>query len=363
MLDYLKHAYEQLGTGILSKWAVIWPVLAKTVLVLLGAVLVWALFKRVLKRVRTRAQKYEFVRHHEEIFGLIQKAVWYTLVFVIGIYMVSLFKMPILEKIFYAALIILLAMPVKDFTLLLLRYLEQNFIKKTESKIDDIVFDLLNKFSGVIIFAVAILLALDVLGINVVPFVAGAGVAGIAIGFAAKDTLSNLIAGVLLIMDRPFEVGDRIEVWSAPKNSASWGDVIDIGLRATKIKTTDNIVIIIPNNEIMTRDIINYTTISTDIRVRIPIGVSYDTDINKAKSVIVDVAKTAEWVQKDPPPKVVVRQFGESSVDLELRVWIRDARKRMDTISYMTDKVKEVFDKEGIEIPYPKRDITIMQPG
>lgn len=361
MLDYLKHAYEQIEVGILSKWAVIWPVLAKTVLVLLGAVLVWALFKRVLKRVRTRAQKYEFVRHHEEIFGLIQKAVWYTLVFVIGIYMVSLFKMPILEKIFYAALIILLAMPVKDFTLLLLRYLEQNFIKKTESKVDDIVFDLLNKFSGVIIFAVAILLALDVLGINVVPFVAGAGVAGIAIGFAAKDTLSNLIAGVLLIMDRPFEVGDRIEVWSAPKNSASWGDVIDIGLRATKIKTTDNIVIIIPNNEIMTRDIINYTTISTDIRVRIPIGVSYDTDINKAKSVIVDVAKTAEWVQKDPPPKVVVRQFGESSVDLELRVWIMDARKRMDTISYMTDKVKEVFDKEGIEIPYPKRDITIVQ--
>jgi small-conductance mechanosensitive channel len=93
------------------------------------------------------------------------------------------------------------------------------------------------------------LLALDVLGINVVPFVAGAGVVGIAVGFAAKDTLSNLIAGVLLIMDRPFEVGDRIEVWSAPKNSATWGDVIDIGLRATKIKTTDNIVIIIPNNE------------------------------------------------------------------------------------------------------------------
>ncbi|MBW2317479.1 MAG: mechanosensitive ion channel, partial [Deltaproteobacteria bacterium] len=140
---------------------------------------------------------------------------------------------------------------------------------------------------------------------------------------------------ILLIMDRPFEVGDRIEVWSAPKNSASWGDVINIGLRATKIRTTDNIVIIIPNNEIMMRDIVNYTTISTDIRVRIAIGVSYDTDIQKAKSVIVDVAKT--------------------------RVWIKDARKRMDTISFMTDNIKEAFDREGIEIPYPKRDINIIQ--
>ena len=112
-----------------------------------------------------------------------------------------------------------------------------------------------------------------------------AGVAGVAIGFAAKDTLSNLIAGILLIIDRPFEVGDRIEVWSAPAGSATWGDVIDIGLRATKIKTTDNIVIIIPNNEIMLRDIINYTIISENIRVRINIGIAYDADLKKAKNV------------------------------------------------------------------------------
>jgi small-conductance mechanosensitive channel len=191
------------------------------------------------------------------------------------------------------------------------------------------------------------------------PFIAGAGVAGIAIGFAAKDTLSNLIAGVLLIIDRPFEVGDRIEVWSAPAGSASWGDVIDIGLRATKIKTTDNIVIIIPNNEIMMRDIVNYTIISTKIRVRINVGVAYDADIEKAKDLIINVATSVDWISKTPAPKVVVRNFGESSVDLQLRVWIDDARKRMDTISHVTDKIKTAFDKQGIEIPYPKRDIII----
>jgi small-conductance mechanosensitive channel len=155
-------------------------------------------------------------------------------------------------------------------------------------------------------------------------------------------------------------VGDRIEVWSAPAGSASWGDVIDIGLRATKIKTTDNIVIIIPNNEIMKRDIVNYTIISTKIRVRINVGVAYDADIEKAKDLIINVAKSVDWISKTPAPRVVVRNFGESSVDLQLRVWIDDARKRMDTISHVTDKIKSAFDEHGIEIPYPKRDITII---
>ncbi|MEJ2641456.1 MAG: mechanosensitive ion channel family protein [Desulfosarcinaceae bacterium] len=225
---------------------------------------------------------------------------------------------------------------------------------------DDILFDLLNKFAGVIVYSIAIVLALDMLGINVMPFVAGAGVLGVAVGFAAKDTLSNLIAGVLLIIDRPFEVGDRIEVWSAPNGSATWGDVIDVGLRATRIKTTDNIVIIIPNNQIMTRDIVNYTTITSSIRVRINIGVGYGTDIEKAKRLIIQAAQEADWVLREPAPKVVVRNFGESSVDLQLRVWIANARRRMDTISHVTDRVHSIFAREGIEIPYPKRDIQVI---
>jgi len=248
----------------------------------------------------------------------------------------------------------------KKILIILLTYLENNLADKTETKIDDIIFDLLNKFSGIIIYALAVVLSLDILGVNVMPFIAGAGVIGIAIGFAAKDTLSNLIAGVLLIIDRPFEIGDRIEVWSAPAGSATWGDVIDIGLRATKIQTTDNIIIIVPNNEIMMRDIINYTIITSKIRVRINIGIAYDADMLKAKDIILKVVDSIPWVLKEPLPKVVATAFGESSVDLQLRAWIDDARKRMDTISHVTDKVKEAFDKDGIKIPYPRRDITII---
>jgi small-conductance mechanosensitive channel len=333
--------------------------LLKAVAALVIAAFVWLIVKRILSSFEIRTKKYNFFQNNEKIFPIIRKALFYGLILVIGTYLIRLFDIELLEKSFDAFIIILLASPATDFLHLLLSYLERHFLGKEDTKIDDIVFDLLNKFAGAAIYAIAIILALDILGINVMPFIAGAGIAGIAIGFAAKDTLSNLIAGVVLILDRPFEIGDRIEVWSAPTGSATWGDVIDIGLRATKIKTTDNLVIVIPNNEIMKRDIVNYTIITSKIRIRINIGIAYDADLKKAKKIISSVAGTAKWVAEEPPPKVVVRNFGESSVDLQLRVWINDARRRMDVIDYITDAVKEAFDSQGIEIPYPKRDINI----
>ena len=331
----------------------------KTLGAIAGTYIIWIILKRILVSFEKKTQKNNFLKINIEIFSVIRKALFYGLILITGTYLIRLFDVLLLENIFHALLIIIIASPAKDFLLILLGYFEKNIIDKTKTKVDDIIFDLINKFSGAIIYATAVVLALDILGVNVMPFIAGAGVAGIAIGFAAKDTLSNLIAGVLLIIDRPFEVGDRIEVWSAPAGSASWGDVIDIGLRATKIKTTDNIVIIIPNNEIMKRDIVNYTIISTNIRVRINVGIAYDANIEKAKELILNVAESVSWISKTPAPKVVVRSFGESSVDLQLRVWIDDARKRMDTISHVTDKIKTAFDEQGVEIPYPKRDITI----
>ena len=335
-------------------------VLFKAMAVIAGAYIIWFILIRIIASLEKKTKKTEFIQNNVKIFSVIRRALLYCLILVTGTYLIRLFNIVLLENFFQALMIILLAAPAKDSLLIVLVYLENKIADKTKTKVDDIIFDLLSKFLGVIIYATAAILALDILGVNVMPFIAGAGVAGIAIGFAAKDTLSNLIAGVLLIIDRPFEIGDRIEVWSAPAGSSTWGDVVDIGLRATKIKTTDNIVIIVPNNEIMTRDIVNYTIISTKIRVRINIGVAYDSDIEKAKDLINTVAGSVAWVSKEPPPKVVVRNFGESSVDLQLRVWIDDARKRMDTISYITDNIKETFDKNGIEIPYPKRDITII---
>jgi small-conductance mechanosensitive channel len=331
----------------------------KTIAALLAIIVIWLLLKAILQRMSRRLRRYPFFQENEHVLSAIRISVRYGLVIVAGTYITRLFGLALLEKIFQGVMIVILTAPAKTVLIAALTYLEKNVADRTDNKVDDIIFDLLNRFAGAILYVTAIVIALDIIGINVMPFIAGAGVAGIAIGFAAKDTLSNLIAGVLLIIDRPFEVGDRIEVWSAPAGSASWGDVVDIGLRATKIKTTDNIVIIIPNNEIMKRDIVNYTIISSQIRVRVNIGVAYEADIRQAKDIIIAVARKMDWISETPAPKVVVRNFSDSSVDLQLRVWIRNARRRMDTISFVIDNVKDAFDKAGIEIPYPKRDIQI----
>ncbi len=327
-------------------------------IVIAGALAYW-LMNVITRRLEKKFSDRPFFKKNDRFFALVKRAGHYGVYLFMGTALINLIDSQVMNRIFGAFMIMLLASIGCSIVNNLIPYLERNLATKTDTHMDDVIIDLTKKFSGIAIYTAGAIMAMDRLGLNVMPFVAGAGVAGVAIGFAAKDTLSNLISGILLIIDRPLKVGDRIEIWSAPKNSATWGDVVDIGLRATKIRTTDNIVIIIPNNILMNRDIVNYTAISDEIRVRIPIGISYEADAKKAKNLIVQVSLELEWVLKEPAPKVVVKNFGESSVDLEARVWIRDPRKRMDTISYITDRVKDVFDEEKIEIPYPKRDITI----
>lgn len=343
------------------KYAAPGTVAFNIVTALVVALVVWLLLRLAIAILKKRGRNIRLFQFSDQFLKLIKRIVGLSVLFGTGLYVLRFVEFPLLTRILMAAFILLVAGPLNSMVKIVIQFLQQRLADKTDTRVDDIVFDILDKFSGIIIYIGAVVIALDVLGVNIMPFVAGAGVAGVAIGFAAKDTLSNFIAGVLLLIDRPFEVGDRIELWEAPAGSATWGDVIDIGLRATTIRNTDNIEIIIPNNVIMTRDIVNYTASSSSIRVRVNIGVSYDTDITRAKALIVDVARSLDWVLDDPAPKVVVRNFGESSVDLQLRVWIKNARKRMDTVSEVTDRVKTVFDAEGIEIPFPKRDITIIQ--
>jgi small-conductance mechanosensitive channel len=255
--------------------------------------------------------------------------------------------------------ILALSLPIADFAAKLLRVVEEEIVPKTGATLDDTALPLLNKVIKFLIIGAGMVIALDELDVDILPFIAGASVAGVAIGFAAKDTLSNLIAGVLLILDRPFHVGDRIEIWAAPTNTATWGDVVEIGLRATKIRTTDNLIIVIPNNEIMRRDIVNYTASGSHIRLRIPISIAYNADAELAKEVTRKVALETEGVMAMPEPQIIIRNFGESAIDMQLRVWISDARQRRAIGDIITDKLKREFDRAGIEIPYAKRDIYI----
>ncbi len=256
---------------------------------------------------------------------------------------------------------VLVFIPVSRFVGHLMTTFETRVMSRTGTALDETALPMVNRFIRFLVVAVGVLLALPQLGVTIAPLLGGAGVMGLALSFAAKDTLSNLIAGVLLIMDRPFQVGDRIELWNAPNETGTWGDVIEIGLRATKIRNPDNLVVVVPNNEIMQRDIINYTMSGQDIRLRIPFSVAYEADIERAKVLLIQAALEVEGVKPDPKPIVIVRGFGPSEVNLQLRVWILEARNRRRIADEITGIALDGFAREGVEIPYPKRELYIRQ--
>lgn len=340
-------------------WAFSEPRLVLSAGVLLAAVAIYFALRWLLGFLQYRLASKTETEVDDCIVCLLRRALLMSVVFG-ALWRVSIvWNQEFAGSIICALWVVALSFPISRFVSDLLRILEQKIVAKTETKLDDTVLPLANRMIQFLVIGVGILSAMLVMGWEITPLLGVGGVAGLALSFAAKDTLSNLIAGFLLILDQPFQVGDRIEIWGAPRNTASWGDVIEIGLRATKIRTTDNLVIVIPNAVIMQRDIINYTDSGDHIRLRVPIGIAYDVDVEKAKKIVNEVAAGIEGVMEQPAPVVIIRRFGESSVEMEARVWVRNARRRRDVEDQLTDGVKAAFDAAGIQIPFPRRDIYV----
>lgn len=187
-------------------------------------------------------------------------------------------------------------------------------------------------------------------------WVASAGIIGIAVGFAAKDTLANLFAGVFILADAPYKVGDFIDL------EGQRGKVIKIGLRSTRILTRDDIEITIPNSTIANSKIVNESGgPSIKHRVRVPIGVAYGSDIDLVRAVLQEVADNNEYICKTPEPRVRFRSFGDSSLNFEILCWIEDPATRGLALDSLNTAIYKALAKSGIEIPFPKRDLYIKQ--
>ncbi len=337
------------------------PRLVQTILQLMAAVIAYYLARWVLQRLFARLASSTETLFDDIAVELLRRLVLLSVGFWAAWRVAYIWDLPTLASVIGGAWIIGLSVAISRSLRDIVEIFEREVVSKTDTKLDDTALPWINRIASWVIVGTGVMLALHNMNINITPLLAGASVAGVAISFAAKDTLSNLIAGVLLILDRPFEVGDRIELWSAPARQSTWGDVTEIGIRATKIRTPDNILIIIPNNQIMQRDIINYTASGPTIRLRIPIGIGYEADLEQAKAMCLEVAAASDQVEDSPAPVCILRAFGASSVDLELRVWLKDGRQRRTVEDWITEQVKLRFDAAGIEIPYPKRDLYIRQ--
>lgn len=202
--------------------------------------------------------------------------------------------------------------------------------------------------------AYGILLAWNV---DVTAWLASAGILGIAIGFAAKDTLSNFFSGIFILADAPYKIGDFIVL-----DSGERGRVTDIGIRSTRILTRDDIEITVPNSVLGTTKITNEAGgPHPKHRVRVKVGVAYGSDIDKVKEVLMGVAEAEPLICQDPEPRVRFRNFGDSSLDVELLGWIEMPVQRGRALDALNTAVYKRFAEEGIQIPFPQRDIYLKE--
>ena len=203
------------------------------------------------------------------------------------------------------------------------------------------------------LLAFVVLAALSQLGIQTTSFIAVLGAAGLAIGLALQGSLSNFAAGFLLVVFKPFKVGDYIE------GAGTAGTVENIQIFNTQLKTPDNKTVIIPNAKLTADNIVNFATKGTR-RVDMVFGIGYEDDIDKAKQILHELVQSDERIHKDPAAVIAVSELADSSVNFIVRPWV-DAGDYWNVLLDMTENVKKRFDAEGISIPFPQRDIHVYE--
>ena len=213
---------------------------------------------------------------------------------------------------------------------------------------------LLTKILKIVLVIIAFSVGLSIVGIDLTAFAVFSGALGVGVGLGLQKSISNLFTGILILMDKSIKPGDVIEV------GATYGRINSLGGRYVSVITQDGIEHLIPNEEIITQRVANWTRSDNNVRVRLGIGVDYATELPEAIRISIEAAESVERVITSQPPKCLVRGFGDSSIDLELRVWVNDPQNGIANVS--SDIYLEVwrrFKEAGIQMPFPQRDLHI----
>jgi len=205
---------------------------------------------------------------------------------------------------------------------------------------------LILRATRVAIYIFAVLTVADQLKINITSMLAGVGFIGLALSFAAKDTVGNIISGVVIIIDVPFKEGDWISL------GEMHATVTEIRLRTTVLTTFDNEMVVVPNMQISQERIVNYT-ITPKSRIKVPIGIAYKEDMQRARDILLETVKGDARILLDPSPNVIVTDLGASSINMQLRFWTEDPLLKFSLMWEYTERCKMALDREGIEIPFP----------
>jgi small-conductance mechanosensitive channel len=213
---------------------------------------------------------------------------------------------------------------------------------------------LAEKLVSIFLVGTALIIILKHFNYDILSIVTALGIGSLAIGLAAKDTLANMISGFTLMIDQPFRIGDRIQL-----ATGQWGDVTDIGLRSTKIKTNDNTLLIIPNSELCNTTLINLAFPDARTKGRVNVSVACDSDPDIVKGLLVSVALEIPEVLREPPPEAFFVSFGESALNMSLYFWVNDYARVFPVTDLINSRTVIRFGENGIRIPYPKRSVIL----
>lgn len=229
-------------------------------------------------------------------------------------------------------------------------------LQRRKKIIDPRMLPLTSMITRVVVIGAAIYFLLAIWGLNVTPLLGTAGVIGLVLGLAARDTLGNLFSGIAIMADTPYERGDYIVL-----DSGERGEVTRVGLRSTRLLTRDDIEIVIPNSVMADAAIVNQSGPAAPFRIRADIQVAYGTDVDRLNEVLMDIAAKEPLLEERPEPRVRMRGFGDSGIDFQLMGWVERPAASGRALHSIYTTVYKRLEQEGIEIPFPTRKVYLPQ--
>lgn len=337
---------EILRTIVINKWLY---ALVLTILFYLAAKLIaWIL--RVVVHAFVKKTK-----TNVDDLILEKTKIWFVGLFffiALRIWVIPVLNGGILEKINNSVIVFLITMIVIVIAGISINVWGKIWARRTKSTLDDNLLPLFRKLSNVILGVAGLLFILKIWSIDVTPFLAGAGVAGLVLGLALKDTLANIFGGISLILDKNFQIDDVIKL-----SSGEIGKIMDIGLRSTKVSTFDNELLVIPNANLANATIQNFAQPEPKARVVVEFGVVYGTDVEKVRKTVLSAINKVENVLDDPKPRVYFNTMGDFSLGFRLFFWVDNYTKRFNAKEKATEAVYNSLNKAKIGIPFPTQTV------
>ncbi|HEC20078.1 MAG TPA: mechanosensitive ion channel family protein [Gammaproteobacteria bacterium] len=332
-----------------------------SLLILVAALLLANLLALLVTRVVGYLASRTRIRWDDQVVRIIHRPLFWT-VLCVGVLLAMLpLEIPALAKgVVHSLIITLLIIIWANFFMRLVRIMLRAMSDGTGSLVRPQTRPLFENLAFLLILAVAVYMVFRSWNVDMTAWLASAGIVGIAVGFAAKDTLANLFSGVFILADAPYKIGDYVVL-----DSGERGKVTRIGIRSTRLQTRDDVEITIPNAIMGNSRIVNESGGPHEkYRIRVSVGAAYGSDIDQVKKVLMEIAVSEPQVCEEPEPRVRFRAFGASSLDVNLLCWVENPEMRGRVLDILNTAVYKRFNAEGIEIPYSKQDVYIKEmPG